>query len=166
MFLTSIFFNAEILDNLKKVLLREKIPVKLYHRYQALGQGLGFKTYEAAKHRENNANGTFETYLNSEGFSRCLTEDGFKAPSSYLYRIYDRALLKTLLDQYPNLTPIGFGKADAWSMLTRQANRHPPSFPDNFRVWSRSNRNGWSDHLGIRSIQRAVLLRRKRLPLT
>jgi len=98
--------------NAVKLALTDSLPdVKSSHRCEALGRGLGFRTYAAllASLRCDTSN---VVLVNEAAFTQYLAEHDFSVPGSALFRAAAVAALEQVSAQWPRLTIWGFGPGD------------------------------------------------------
>jgi len=95
-----------------KVQLTQSLPdVKSSHRVEALGRGLGFRTYAALRAVSQVPAPTTVT-VTGAAFSAYLKEHGFEVDPAHFYRAAAQVAIESVLDTAPRLHiyGIGFGR--------------------------------------------------------
>lgn len=111
MFVLRISVTLPVIDRIK-VLLTQSLPdVKSSHRVEALGRGLGFRTYAALRTAVQESAPPLATVTGSH-FSDYLKEHGFEVDPAHLYRAAAEVAIQAVLDAMPRLHiyGIGFGR--------------------------------------------------------
>jgi hypothetical protein len=111
MFVLRISVTAPAVDRIKALLTQSLSDVKSSHRVEALGRGLGFRTYAALRAAAQAPTPTHATVTGSH-FSDYLKEHGFEADPAHLYRVAAQVAIQAALDALPRLHihGIGFGR--------------------------------------------------------
>jgi hypothetical protein len=111
MFVLRIPITPAHVDALKADLIKTLPEVKSSHRVEALGRGLGLKTYAALRAVAQSTVPSMAT-ISGANFSRYLAEQGFKVDSAHLYRAGAQVAINDVLDRMPRLSihGIGFGR--------------------------------------------------------
>jgi hypothetical protein len=99
------------LDALKGGLAQVLPDVKSSHRVEALGRGLGFRTYATLRAAAQSPEPLMAT-VSGESFAAYLTEHGFEVDPAHLYRAAAQVAINDVLDKMPRLSihGIGFGR--------------------------------------------------------
>ena len=109
MFVLRISVTPSALELIKAQLTQSLPDIKSSHRVEALGRGLGFRTYAALR-----ASAQAPTTVTVRGapFSAYLEEHGFEVDTVHFYRAAARVAIQGVLDAEPRLHiyGIGFGR--------------------------------------------------------
>lgn len=97
--------SAAQVDSMKADLTKYLPSIKSSHRVEALARALGFKTYAALR----SATLPIEVAVNWPAFNDYLREKGFSATAKPLYLAAGRAVIRLIMELYPNLTRAGVG---------------------------------------------------------
>jgi hypothetical protein len=111
MFVLRIPVTPSHVDALKADLIKTLPEVKSSHRVEALGRGLGFKTYAALRAVAESTVPLMAT-ISGASFSGYLAEHSFKIDPTHLYRAAAQVAINDVLDKMPRLSihGIGFGR--------------------------------------------------------
>jgi hypothetical protein len=110
MFVLRIPITPAHVDALKAGLTKALPEVKSSHRVEALGRGLGFKTYAALRTAAQSSEPLVT--VSAASFSGYLAEHSFKVAPAHLYRAGAQVAINDVLDRMPRLSihGIGFGR--------------------------------------------------------
>ena len=95
------------LERIKLDLIGALPSVKSSHRCEALGRGLGFRTYASLSQALNS--GATEVRTDGGRFAAYLLERGAEVPQSALYFALGREAMRLVQERLPILTLYGFG---------------------------------------------------------
>ncbi|MBR1163529.1 hypothetical protein [Bradyrhizobium elkanii] len=111
MFVLRISVTLPAIDRIKLLLTQDLPDVKSSHRVEALGRGLGFRTYAALRTAVQESTPSLATVTGSH-FSDYLKEHGFEVDPAHLYRAAAEVAIQAVLDTMPRLHiyGIGFGR--------------------------------------------------------
>ena len=111
MFVLRIPVTPSGLDELKAHLTKVLPEVKSSHRVEALGRGLGFKTYAALREAAQSSETPMAT-VSGASFTTYLAEHSFEIDAAHLYRAAAQVAINGVLDKMPRLSihGIGFGR--------------------------------------------------------
>jgi len=111
MFVLRIPVTRSHLDALKGGLTKVLPEVKSSHRVEALGRGLGFRTYAALRTTPQSPEPLMAT-VSGESFAAYLTQHGFEVDPAHLYRAAAQVAINDVLEKMPRLSihGIGFGR--------------------------------------------------------
>ena len=111
MFVLRISVTPSAVEHIKAELTRDLAEVKSSHRVEAIGRGLGFRSYAAL--RAVSQQSVPPAALVTGGiFSAYLTEHGFPLEATHFYLATARVAIRNVLDAVPRLHihGIGFGR--------------------------------------------------------
>ncbi|MFL9503317.1 hypothetical protein ACJMQP_24935 [Rhodopseudomonas palustris] len=108
MFVLRISLTAPAVDRIKALLTKSLPEVKSSHRVEALGRGLGFRTYAALRTAADAPVPTLAT-VTGNLFSGYLKEHGFATDPAHLYRAAGQVAIRAALDALPRLHIFGIG---------------------------------------------------------
>jgi hypothetical protein len=106
MFVLRIPITPSGLDELKAYLTKALPEIKPSHRVEALGRGLGFKTYAALRAAAQSSEMPMAT-VSGMRFTSYLAEHSFEADPAHLYRAAAQVAIKGVLDKMPRLSIYG-----------------------------------------------------------
>jgi hypothetical protein len=111
MFVLRIFVTPPAIERIKAALTNSLPHVKSSHRVEALGRGLGFRTY-AALRAAVHAHERSIAAVTGDQFSNYLKEHGFEVDPAHLYWAAAQVAIQGVLDTAPRLHiyGIGFGR--------------------------------------------------------
>lgn len=111
MFVLRISVTALTVDRIKALLTQSLPEVKSSHRVEAIGRGLGFRTYAALRAAAQAPAPTVVAVTGSR-FADYLKEHGFETDPAHLYRAAAQVAIQAALDALPRLHiyGIGFGR--------------------------------------------------------
>lgn len=111
MFVLRIPVTPSSVDTLKAHLTKAIPEVKSSHRVEALGRGLGFKTYAALRAATQSVQPSMAV-VSGASFTTYLAEHGFEVDHAHLYRAAACAAINAVLEKMPRLSihGIGFGR--------------------------------------------------------
>lgn len=111
MFVLRISVTSLVVEKIKAELTKSLPDVKSSHRVEALGRGLGFRTY-AALRSALHSDTPITVAVTAGIFSAYLKEHGFEVERPHLYRAAAQAAIQNILDTVPRLHihGIGFGR--------------------------------------------------------
>lgn len=111
MFVLRISATLPAIERIKATLTTSLPHVKSSHRVEALGRGLGFRTY-AALRAAAEASAPMTVTVTGAPFSAYLKDRGFEADPAHFYRATAQVAIQELLDSAPrlNIRGIGFGR--------------------------------------------------------
>jgi hypothetical protein len=121
MFVLRISVTSPAIDRIKALLTQSLPDVKSSHRVEAIGRGLGFRTYAALRAAAQAPALAVATVTGSQ-FSDYLKEHGFEVDSAHLYRAAAEVAIQVVLDAMPRLHigGIGFGRPQRSADGSRQ----------------------------------------------
>ena len=102
MFVLRISVTAPAVDRIKALLTQSLPEVKSSHRVEALGRGLGFRTYAALRAAAQTTAPAVVAVAGSH-FSDYLKDHGFEADPAHLYRAAAHVAIQAALDALPRL---------------------------------------------------------------
>lgn len=108
MFVLHIRITAQSVKKLKLGLAKSLRDVKSSHRVEALGRGLGFRTYASLLAGCRSSEPCFAE-VSGTCFSDYLAEHGFLVDPETLYLAAAQAAIHEVLDAIPRLTIFGIG---------------------------------------------------------
>jgi hypothetical protein len=108
MFTLNLCFTFDRLEAIKDELTRVLPEVKSSHRCEALGRGLGFKTYASALTATKSGRVGVSTLCGNR-FTNYLTDHGFGASAKSLYEAAAKIALRDIAERTPKLTVWGIG---------------------------------------------------------
>ncbi|WP_206245417.1 hypothetical protein [Novosphingobium terrae] len=108
MFALSIALTLDRLEAIKSCLLKALPDVKSSHRCEALGRGLGFSSYAAARASASGQEGPVVT-VDGEAFVRYLARHEFHVQARSLYFAVAKVAIHAVAEANPQLTSIGIG---------------------------------------------------------
>jgi hypothetical protein len=106
MFVLRIPITPSGLDELKAYLTKALPEIKSSHRVEALGRGLGFKTYAALRAAAQSSEMPMAT-VSGMRFTSYLAEHSFEVDPAHLYRAAAQVAIKGVLDKMPRLSIYG-----------------------------------------------------------
>ncbi|MGY3494390.1 hypothetical protein [Bradyrhizobium sp. USDA 4502] len=111
MFVLRISVTLPVVEKIKATLTTTLPNVKSSHRVEALGRGLGFRTY-AALRAAVEAPAPLSVAVTGASFSVYLKAHGFEVDPVHLYRATAQVAIQGVLDKAPrlNIRGIGFGR--------------------------------------------------------
>jgi len=111
MFVLRISVSPSAIERIKAALTNSLPYVKSSHRVEALGRGLGFRTYAALRAAVQAPARSIAT-VTGDQFSNYLKEHGFEVDPAHLYRAAAQVAIQGVLDTVPRLHiyGIGFGR--------------------------------------------------------
>lgn len=111
MFVLRISVTPLAIDRIKGLLTQSLPDVKSSHRVEALGRGLGFRTYAALRSAAQASTPLLAT-VTEKNFLDYLKEHGFEVDPAHLYRAAAEVAIQAVLDAMPklNIHGIGFGR--------------------------------------------------------
>jgi hypothetical protein len=98
MFVLRIPITPSGLDDLKAYFTKVVPEVKSSHRVEALGRGLGFKTYAALRVAAQSSETPMAT-VSGKGFTAYLAEHSFQVEPAHLYRAAAQVAINGVLDR-------------------------------------------------------------------
>lgn len=108
MFVLQLPISAHVVEQLKLNLARSIPHVKSSHRVEALGRGLGFRTYASLLAASRLREPPVAT-ARALGFVEYLCEHGFQVDGRNLYRAAAQVAISRVLDTVPKLHKYGIG---------------------------------------------------------
>lgn len=108
MFVLRIPVTPSSLDALKAHVTKTIPEVKSSHRVEALGRGLGFKTYAALRAAAQSTKPS-TAVVSGAIFTSYLTEHGFEVDPAVLYRAAAQVAINGVLERMPRLSIYGIG---------------------------------------------------------
>jgi hypothetical protein len=112
MFVLRIPVTSLAIERIKEALTSSLPHVKSSHRVEALGRGLGFRTYAALRAAAQTPASTTTVTVIGVPFSAYLNEHGFEVDPAHFYRAAAQVAIRGVLDAAPKLHiyGIGFGR--------------------------------------------------------
>jgi hypothetical protein len=110
-FTLNIPITSTNLEAIKVELIRTLPEVKSSHRCEALGRGLGFRTYAALRAATQSADPVIAT-ASGAAFTDYLAEHQFAVQPLPFYRAVTRVAIRAVLAKVPKLTRWGIGVGD------------------------------------------------------
>lgn len=110
MFVLQISATPPAVEQIKAKLWKALPDVKASHRVEALGRGLGFRTYAALRAASCQSPSIVST--SGEAFANYLLDHGFSADPACLHRAAATVAIQNVLERTPRLSArgIGFGQ--------------------------------------------------------
>jgi hypothetical protein len=108
MFTLHIPVTVAAIEEIKLGLTKSLPEIKSSHRVEALGRGLGFRTYAALLASSRLSEPTTTTVKGAE-FSAYLAEHNFETVTAHLYKAAARVAIRQALEAVPRLTIRGIG---------------------------------------------------------
>jgi hypothetical protein len=108
MFVLRIPVTSSAIEQLKSELIKSLPEVKSSHRVEALGRGLGFRTYAGLLAASRSSPPPLAT-VSGSSFRNYLVEHSFTVDPAHLYQAAAQIAIQNVLDRMPRLHVFGIG---------------------------------------------------------